>query len=337
MEHSTWSVFAEGNIFLSDAWTLTIGGRYTYEEKNVIFGPLGTCELDFSTCNPLLNRDGDWNDFTPKVALKYQISDATMVYGSYTEGFRSGTFDARARTVDSFLNSSPAPESVQSLEFGYKTLSSDGKLRFNAAVFYNDYTDIQRLALEPVPVEIDPEGVAQRLINAAAATIQGVELELSYIPIDNLTLDASLGYVDASYDEFDGFDADGVPGFDPVTDPAAAKALEFERVPELTGYLAATYVRPLEDGSELSMRASYWWSDEYYNDALNAEVIKQEAYGLIDANVTWRSAERNLSVSVFGRNLADEEFFDFGLDNALTTLTWGGMPRNFGVRFSYSY
>ena len=155
--------------------------------------------------------------------------------------------------------------------------------------------------------------------------------------MENFTIDAQLGYVDASYDEFDGFDADGVIGFDPVTDPAAAKALKFERVPELTGLVAATYVRDLEDGAELSMRASYWWSDEYYNDALNAEVIKQDAYGIIDANVTWINANRNFKVSVFGRNLADEEFFDFALDNALTTLTWGGMPRNFGVRFSYSY
>ena len=337
MDHMTWSVFAETNIFLNDAWTLTLGGRWSYEEKDVTFGPLGSCAVDFSSCDPSLQRDGDWDDFTPKVALKYQINDDSMVYGSWTEGFRSGTFDARARTVDSFLNSSPAPESVSAFEFGYKTLSGDGRLRFNAAVFYNDYQDIQRLALEPVPIEVDPEGVAQRLINAAEATIQGVELEVSYMPVDNFVIDASLGYVDAGYDSFDGFDADGVLGFDPVTDPAAARALKFERVPELTGYLAGTWVRPLEGGSELSFRASYWWTDEYYNDALNAEIIKQDAYGLIDANVTWTNADGNLRVSLFGRNLADEEFFDFGLDNALTTLTWGGMPRNFGIRLSYSY
>ena len=239
--------------------------------------------------------------------------------------------------MDSFLNSSPAPESVTAFEFGYKTLSSDGRLRFNAAIFHNDYQDIQRLALEPVPIEVDPEGVAQRLINAAEATIQGVELELSYIPVENFVIDASLGYVDAGYDEFDGFDADGVLGFDPVTDPAAARALKFERVPELTGYLAGTWIRPLDGGAELSFRASYWWTDEYYNDALNAEIIKQDAYGLIDANVTWTNADGNVKVSLFGHNLADEEFFDFGLDNALTTLTWGGMPRNFGIRLSYSY
>lgn len=337
MDHMTWSVFAEGNVFLNDDWTLTLGGRFTYEEKDVTFGPLGSCAVDFSSCDPSLQREGDWDDFTPKAALKYQINDDSMVYGSWTEGFRSGTFDARARTVDSFLNSSPAPESVTAFEFGYKTLSSDGRLRFNAAIFHNDYQDIQRLALEPVPIEVDPEGVAQRLINAAEATIQGVELELSYIPVENFVIDASLGYVDAGYDEFDGFDADGVLGFDPVTDPAAARALKFERVPELTGYLAGTWIRPLDGGAELSFRASYWWTDEYYNDALNAEIIKQDAYGLIDANVTWTNADGNVKVSLFGRNLADEEFFDFGLDNALTTLTWGGMPRNFGIRLSYSY
>ncbi|MEM7610409.1 MAG: TonB-dependent receptor [Pseudomonadota bacterium] len=333
----TASIFSEANFFLTDNWTLTVGGRWTTESKEVAFGPLGTCELDFSSCTPTLNRDGSWNDFTPKIAAKYQIDDQSMVYGSWTEGFRSGTFDARARTVDSFLNSSPSPESVQAFEFGYKLLTNDGRLRFNATAFYNDYTDIQRLALEPVPISVDPEGRIQRLINGAEATISGLELELSFIPVDNLTIDASLGYVDAGYDRFDGFDADGVPGFDPVTDPAAAKALKFERVPELTWYLAGTYFVPMADNGELDFRVSYSWSDEYYNDALNAEIIKQDSYGLVDASASWTSADSKWEVSLFARNLFEEDYFEFGLDNPLTTLTWGGMPRTFGLRASYAY
>lgn len=337
VNQETTSIFGEANFFLSEQWTLTLGGRWTTESKDVVFGALGTCELDFSSCTPTLRRDGTWDDFTPKIAAKYQINDASMIYGSWTEGFRSGTFDARARTVDSFLNSSPAPESVQAFEVGYKLLTDDGRLRFNATAFYNEYTDIQRLVLVTVPVSVDPEGIVQRLVNGAAATISGLELELSFIPVDNLTVDASLGYVDAGYDEFLGFDADGIPGYDPNLDPAAAKALKFERVPELTWYLAGTYTVPMAENGDLDFRLSYSWSDEYYNNALNTEIIKQDSYGLVDVSAGWRSSDQKWQVSLFARNLLEEDYFEFALDNALTTLTWGGTPRTIGVRAQYAY
>ena len=88
---------------------------------------------------------------------------------------------------------------------------------------------------------------------------------------------------------------------------------------------------------DLDFRLSYSWTDEYYNDALNTEIIKQESYGLVDANARWSSADGKWEVSLFGRNLFEEDYFDFALDNALTTQTWGGMPRTFGVRAQYAY
>lgn len=337
VDHDNLSFFAEANVKLGAAWEVTVGGRHSKEEKTARFAALGSCSLDFVTCSNVLSRNNSWSDFTPKIAVKYNFSDDTMVYLSRTEGFRSGTFDARANTVDSFLNSSPRPETVEAYELGFKTTLNDGRLRFNAALYESDYTDIQRLALEDVPLTVDPTGRLQRLINAASATIRGVELEMSAIVAEGFKIDASIGYVDAGYDEFSGFDADGVPGYNPLTDPAAARAKKFERVPELTYNVAASYDRPLAAGGELGFRVSYNWTDEYFNDALNSRIIRQPAYGLIDASVNYTNEKGNLQVSLFGRNLADEEYFDFALDNALTTQTWGGMPRTYGVRLTYSY
>ncbi len=337
IDHDNLSFFAEANINLGEAWELTVGARHSKEEKTARFAALGTCSLDFTTCTPVLSRNASWSDFTPKIALKYNLTSDTMVYVSRTEGFRSGTFDARANTVDSFLNSTPNPETVEAYELGLKTTALDGRLRFNAAVYQSDYTDIQRLALEEVPLTVNSTGRIQRLINAASATIRGVELELSALLAEGFKIDASVGYVDAAYDEFEGFDADGVPGYNPVTDPAAAKNKKFERVPETTFNVAASYDRPLAVGGELGFRLSYNWTDEYFNDALNAPIIRQSSYGLLDASVNYKNEKGNIIVSLFGRNLADEEYFDFALDNALTTQTWGGMPRTYGVRVSYSY
>jgi iron complex outermembrane receptor protein len=337
VEQDNLSFFAEANFKIGDNWELTAGGRHTKEKKSASFAALGTCSLNFATCSAVLSRSASWSDFTPKVAVKYNFNEDTMLYVSRTEGFRSGTFDARANTVDSFLNSTPAPETVTSYELGFKTTFNDGRLRFNAAVYQSDYEDIQRLALEEVPLSVNSTGRIQRLINAASATINGVELEGSAIVAEGFKIDASIGWVDAGYDKFEGFDADGVPGYNPATDPIAAKNKKFERVPELTYNIAATYERPIAAGGSLAFRVGYTYSDEFYNDALNAEIIKQPAYGLVDASINYRNEKGNLLVSLFGRNLADEDYFDFALDNALTTQTWGGTPRTFGVRISYSY
>jgi iron complex outermembrane recepter protein len=337
IDHDNLSFFAEANVNLGEAWELTVGARHSKEEKTARFAALGTCSLDFTTCTPVLSRNASWSDFTPKIAVKYAFNEDTMVYVSRTEGFRSGTFDARANTVDSFLNSTPEPETVEAYEVGFKTTTAGGRLRFNAAVYQSDYTDIQRLALEEVPLTVNSTGRIQRLINAASATIRGVELELSAIVAEGFKVDASVGYVDASYDKFEGFDADGVPGYNPVTDPAAAKLKKFERVPETTFNVAASYDRPLSIGGEMGFRVSYNWTDEYFNDALNVPIIRQPSYGLLDASVNYKNAKGNILVSLFGRNLTEEEYFDFALDNALTTQTWGGTPRTFGVRLTYSY
>ena len=87
----------------------------------------------------------------------------------------------------------------------------------------------------------------------------------------------------------------------------------------------------------MSVRVSYSWTDEYYNDALNSEIIKQDSYGLLAASINYRTPNDKVMVSLFGKNLADEEYFEFGFNNALTTQTWGGMPRTWGVRLSYEY
>ena len=355
IEHEMLGIFAELDYMITDQLKLTLGGRYSDEEKDVLFNAIGSCNLDFSACPGRsagtspdtlysddfgLEQSGSYDDTTPKVALTYIVNDDVNVYASYTEGFRSGAFDARARTIDSFLNSRPGPETVESIEIGLKSLLNDGRLLLNIAIFQSDYTDIQKLALEPCAGGVNaacPTGFAQRLINAAEASIDGIEIETKAYVTDSLILEGSLGYVDASYDSFLGFDADGTPGYDPTTDPAAAAALPFERVPELTYTVAAGYNVPLASGSELDFRVSYAYSDEFSNNATNTSYIATDSHGLLDASVSYTRESDGLKVTVFGRNITDEEYHDFALDNALTTGTWGGAPSTYGVKAAYSF
>ena len=144
--------------------------NFNHEEKDVLFNAIGSCNLDFSACPGVsagtspdtlfsddfgLEQSGSYDDTTPKVALTYIVNDDVNVYASYTEGFRSGSFDARARTIDSFLNSRPGPETVESIEIGLKSLLNDGRLLLNIAVFQSDYKDIQKLKVQ---MQIEPKG-----------------------------------------------------------------------------------------------------------------------------------------------------------------------------------
>ena len=339
--HDSIGIFAELDFLVTDKTKITLGARWTEESKDVVFNAIGSCQKDFSSCSGPssgLERSGTFDDTTPKLAITHSLNDDVNIYASYTQGFRSGSFDARARTIDSFLNSQPGPEEVTSIEVGLKSTFNDGRILLNVALFQADYDDIQKLALEECEVNIDtcPSGRIQRLINAAKATIEGIEIETKISITDQFSIEGSLGYTDAGFDEFLGFDADGVRGYDPVTDPAAAAALKFERVPELTYNIMANYFQPLANGAELDFRLSYSYTDDFTNDALMTKAIITDSYGLLDASVSYTFAESGLKLTVFGKNITDEDYHDFALDNVLTSLTWGGVPDTYGLRLTYS-
>ena len=342
LSHDSIGIFAELDYLITDKTKITLGARWTEESKDVKFNAIGSCEKDFSSCsgpNSGLMRSGTYDDITPKIAITHSLNEDVNIYASFTQGFRSGSFDARARTIDSFLNSQPGPEEVTSIELGLKSTFNDGKVLLNIALFQAEYDDIQKLALEECEVDIGTcsSGTIQRLINAAKATIEGIEIETKIRLTDQLSIEGSLGYTDAGFDEFLGFDADGVRGYDPVTDPAAAAALKFERVPELTYNIMANYFQPLANGAELDFRLSYSYTDDFTNNALMTEAIKTDSYGLLDASVSYTFAQSGLKLTVFGKNITDEDYHDFALDNVLTSLTWGGVPDTYGLRLTYSF
>jgi iron complex outermembrane receptor protein len=327
-------VFAQGTYRFTDAWALTLGGRYTKEEKEIVFSPPGRCALDFSSCTVALPGKKDWNNFSPKVGVDWRATDAVLTYASWTRGFRSGVFNQRAQRVE-FLGPSE-PEVVDSYEIGVKSELADRRVRLNAAVFSMQYDDIQKILNE----SFDPDGPGpqpptsgQVVRNAAEATIQGAEVELSWRASDALSIDASLGYTDAKYDEFPGTDVNG----DGRPDPELAKELKFEKVPEWTGYAGASYEIPLGTDDTVTLRGSYSYTSKFYTDQLNRYWLAQDGFGLLDASVTFARGER-WQVSLWGKNLTDEEYIDFAADvGTLGSWVFGGEPRRYGVEFRANF
>jgi iron complex outermembrane receptor protein len=331
IKHSNYSVFGETNINLDSQFTLTLGLRYTQEEKEVSFSPPGSCALDFSNCTSVLKADDDWSNVSPKVAVNYAVNEDAMLYGSWTKGFRSGSFNARAVRAGAL---GPADEeTVESFEAGIKTTFADSRVRFNLAVFQMDYTDIQQFVNNP-DVNFGSE---QLLFNAADATITGFEAELKAYVTDRFTIDVNVGWVDAEFDSFDNFDVNS-DGIVDAGDAKVAKELDFVKVPEWTYNVAASYEAEVADIGSLVFRASYSWMDSYFTDARNDPFLRQDSFGLIDASITYRNTANNIKVSLFGKNLDGEEYFDYAANVAsFDSARWGGVPRTYGLRISYDY
>ncbi|MCG8444000.1 MAG: TonB-dependent receptor, partial [Caulobacterales bacterium] len=273
LDHQIFAGFGQGEYRFNDQWALTLGGRYTYEEKEILFSPPGTCELDYSSCTETFTASDSWGNFTPRVALHYQPNDDLLVYGSFTRGFRSGTFNQRAQRLEAL---GPADEeTVTAYEIGAKTTLLGGAAVLNVAGFYSDYDDIQQIVnntFDPDgPDGPLPESSEQILANAASARIFGVELEGSAQLTENFRIDGSLGYVNAEFQDFEGLDFD-LDGDEDADDSALASTLEFARVPEFTGHIAAEYRWPVTTG-DIAARGGYTYTDDFFTDLRNDPVI----------------------------------------------------------------
>ena len=228
-ERKTYSLFGEAHINFMENFTLTLGGRWTYEEKDIHAGnfvAFGVPEGFFPA--GVANKDEDWDEFTPKVGVDWRFTDDVLFYLTYAEGFRSGGFNGRNYT-DADIGPYE-PEFVDQYEVGMKGDFLDDTLRLNLAAFYTDYTDKQEEVIQP-----DDFGASLTVVkNAATVEIYGAEAELTWVASDRLVFNANLGYLDASYDEYVAdLNGDGIP-----TDNTD---LELRRVPEWIPYRRDAY------------------------------------------------------------------------------------------------
>lgn len=320
---STLGLFAQADIDLTDRLTLTVGGRYTDEEKEGkiarIFAP-NACTRDGCTAFDV-ELKSEFDEFTPKVGAQYQWTPNTLVYASYTEGVRAGGFN--------FRNTSPVapftpfgPEKVKSTEAGIKTEFGDGMGRLNAAVFNMDLSDLQREVNRSDPTA----GVVQEIRNTADATIQGIEAELLLAPTDSLVLTAMLGMTTGDYDEvrFD-ISGDGIISENDLR-------LDIPRLAPRTYGVGFVYDTPIGQGN-VTMRGNYNHRAEVaYSDN---NLGRLPAFDAVDASIAYSPKNDSWKFSIYGKNLLDE--ISFGNDTQLPATFPGGsasaVPGN-GATFS---
>jgi iron complex outermembrane receptor protein len=329
VEQSTesYAFFVEADYALADRWTITLGGRYTNDEKESgVIDPL-TPELAIKG-NPDNPFDESWNEFTPKVGVRYQADDRLMFYGLYSRGFRAGGFNGRPGGGQYLAASTPYdPETVDNFEVGMKSEWLDGVLRLNVSAFMMAYEDKQEE--QSVPVS-GGTGQQTLVVNAAEATINGIELDLSWLVTANFTLEGNLGFLDSEYDELE--------------DPALGvdlSYLDLRRAPDVTATLAPVLTLPIGPG-QLTARVAARYVDDMELTFLNSPQSSVDSHTVVDGSITYTIDQ--VSISVWGLNLTEDDSwtqaYDVGTSAAfpgLWTYTAIRPPRTYGAVVSWNF
>ncbi|MEY3007452.1 MAG: hypothetical protein RI942_1794, partial [Pseudomonadota bacterium] len=269
--------------------------------------------------NSEFKGDRKEDDFSPTISLQYQASEDLLLYARYAGAAKSGGYNADFMT-NGLERFEYEQETVDSYELGLKGTFADNTLRVNLAAFemqFDDFQVFQFLANSSGATSLE-------LTNAAEASIQGVETEITWLPTSNLRFIANATLLDAAYDDFQN------PGGGL---PFTGNQLPY--APDLKYYLAAQY-RTSFAGGVITFDVDYTYVDDQFTDPGNLAVDKIDSYDLLGAKMAFAPASESWELSLWGRNLNDEEYNKVNNDNFLGTprTVWGD-PRMYGVTFTY--
>lgn len=328
----TFAVFGQMSYAVNESLNLTIGGRYTDEERSFTgksqfeeaqtFGPAPIVSYSFD------NLKTESDAFSYRLALDYSPSDTTMYYASISRGFKSGGFNGGFLAVDPRVIERQVqpydPEFVTAYELGMKSDFADGRMRFNAAVFYNDFSDLQ--VFTQVSTGILPVLV---LDNASDAESKGLEFELVALVTDGLTFSLNGAFISS---ELKNFQTEAVGG--------NYSGNQIANTPEKSLTAALNYDYYLSNGGKLNFISTLAYKDDLFFTTENSPLLRQEAHTLVNARVGYLSASEKWGLSFFVNNLTDEFYLTNATDSSDITASIVrtlGMPKNYGVEFNYNF
>lgn len=317
LESESTAVFGQVEYDLNSYITAVIGARYTEESRDF------KQESDVSFFQSEVNTERDLSDdaFTGKLGLDFRPDSETLAYISLSTGFKSGGFSGSYNGNEQATDP-VGSETINNLELGYKRSFADGKIRLNAAAFTYEIKDYQA---QVFLVVADGSVVT----NAGDVRGQGIELEVNSLLTDNFELITGFGLLDSE------FESDQV--FEVATQTYSLDKNELPSAPSLTYNFVARYYIPTNNMGEFALQADYSWQDDHYLQIENDPFSEQDAYGLLNAKISWQSDAGNLTASIFGNNLSNEEYFTY--QNSLGD-DWGygvwGKPRTMGASVKWS-
>jgi len=320
MDGSTTSYAAFGQFTwsMTDALALTLGARYTNDEKEqdseaisnqpltgAVWGiPLGPTGAPYTA-----SGKESWDQVTPRVSLAWSVTDEHMLYATYSEGYKSGAFNSHTSSPE--LASVPLlPETSDNIEVGARTEWMDGRIRFNFTYFDTDYEDLQTWAL------IDFVLIADN----AAAEISGIETDFAVAFTDNFSITGSYATLDGEFTE------------------GANTGNELRRAPENSWTLTADLAVPLPSGASLDFIATGAYTDEFHMELDNDLRGLEPDVTVLDASIRYVSPDRRWDLTLWGKNLTDELYAVHSIDGSFggATKIWAP-PRMYGLSLNVGW
>lgn len=343
---------------------ITVGGRYTHEDKQFLGGqqelngfnyklfgcsdadgnvtPNGPFPLAPTTCqqgigypdpsNPVRVYPTDlnkltFNNFSPKIGLQLYPTDRIMAYASWSKGYKTGGWTTRL-TSPQAVAPSFGPEKASTFEIGFKSQFFDRKLQFNAAAFTTDYRGIQ-LNFQ--------EGDSPAIRNAGNARIKGVEAEAVLAPVAGLVVNASLGYIDAYYTSV-------LPGVEAVSGPNIYQAgtyagASLPKTPKWKINLSPRYEARLANGGSLVFLADWTHATSVWNDAQRTYILRRPTIDVVNLSATYREPAGHWNLTAGGTNVTGNRYLTTGNENLTDGAFFGTYSRpaewyaRFGINF----
>ncbi|MDO8863940.1 TonB-dependent receptor [Haliea sp. E1-2-M8] len=328
-EVDSYALFAQLSYDLSERTSVTVGLRQTWDEKQQDRPTGGQIDLTNNflfmgrgATGPLppSTAEANFSELTYRVSVDYALSDDNMLFASVSNGYKSGGFDFNGGVLEGDEQVPYEPEFVDAYEVGSKNKFYDDRFILNLTAFYYDYSDLQVFRLT---------GDGPLTDNAAQSTIWGLEAETEFLITEAFHVDASVGHLDATYDEY-------LVEVPPPTQDFSGKTLNY--APEWTAHVGAEYTAMVGQ-DELIFRVDWSYRSDTYFDRANTDFDTQDAYSLVNARVRYNT--NKWFADVFAQNLTDKEYVTGQLINppfacGCRTVNVGA-PRTYGVTVGYRW
>ncbi|MES3008792.1 MAG: TonB-dependent receptor [Pseudomonadota bacterium] len=329
----TRAAYALTDYAWNERWSLNSSLRYTKEWKTYrdgdVLAPAFPAPYDVlvSDINGDYALDSRWSG---SLTLNWQHTDDTLLYTSLSRGFKAGGFFG-GFIFDRAEFAPYKEETVLAYEAGIKTQALEDKLRLNAAVFHYDYRDVQGFA----NVETGPVGtsiVLERLTTLGDGTHSGVDLDLLWLPVENWSVQAALGYLDARIDSGAGTTLN-------ILKQEVSTLGERPYAPHWSGSLALVHTRPVSSRFVVQSELSWHYRSEFsgtLSSAVDKAMSTLDGYGLLDGHVSLSPANADWTISLWGKNLLNKVYSPRKVYDSLGSyVELMGQPRSWGLQARY--
>jgi len=333
-----FAAFGQATWNFNDNWALTVGARWTTEEKialkqvNIQDLETGANVPDFpDSLAPAVyfgafdiwseqmlghNVNGKRTEdaFLPLLRMEWRPNDSSMWYVSGSSGFKAGGFDARSNNIFSFEFEN---EDATTYEFGGKFSYWDGRAETNFALYLTNYDDLQISQFDGT--------LGFNVGNVKDTRVQGIEVDGRLLITDGLTWTYALAYLDHEYKDFENANCYNgeVPNGDVVDGVALCSRTgqSGQYTPEFTAYTSLDWIVPISSNWDLRLKGDLSYTDEQ-NVHVNLDpkyVI--DAFTIIDLRVS--VANENWDLALLGKNVTNEDFLTYVNNVPLSGSTFG--------------